>query len=73
MAVSIPNLTGIGDEIDVNVLRSTLQALSAASGSVEGLGLAGLNTVGIAQAVFIPHGGTIPVGTPTYTIVVELA
>lgn len=32
---------------------------------------AGLNTVGVPDAVFIPTGGTVPGGTPTYTIVIE--
>lgn len=34
---------------------------------------AGLNTVGYAQAVWIANGGTIPAGTPAYTLVVEAA
>lgn len=33
---------------------------------------AGLDTVGWAKAVFIEEGGTVPVGTPAYTLVVEL-
>jgi len=32
---------------------------------------AGLNTVGWCQAVFIENGGTVPVGTPPYTLVIE--
>ena len=32
---------------------------------------ASLNTVGWCQAVFIPLGGTVPVGTPPYTLVIE--
>lgn len=32
---------------------------------------AALNTAGWCRAVFIPKGGTIPVGTPTYTLVIE--
>lgn len=32
---------------------------------------AGLNTLGLGEAVFIPNGGTVPVGTPAYTIVIE--
>lgn len=32
---------------------------------------AGLNTVGLGEAVFIPNGGTPPVGTPPYTLVWE--
>jgi hypothetical protein len=33
---------------------------------------AALNTVGAGRAVFIASGGTVPAGTPTHTIVVEL-
>lgn len=33
---------------------------------------AALDTVGWARAVFIEEGGTVPVGTPAYTLVVEL-
>lgn len=33
--------------------------------------VAGLNTVGWGRAVFIPLGGSVPGGTPTYTIVIE--
>jgi len=32
---------------------------------------AGLNTAGWCRAVFIPNGGTIPSGTPAYTLVIE--
>lgn len=32
---------------------------------------AGLNTLGLGEAVFIPNGGAVPVGTPAYTIVIE--
>lgn len=32
---------------------------------------AGLNTVGWCQAVFIAKNGTIPSGTPPYTLVIE--
>jgi hypothetical protein len=32
---------------------------------------AALNTVGWCRAVFIAHGGTIPVDTPPYTLVIE--
>jgi hypothetical protein len=32
---------------------------------------AAINTVGWLRAVFIPHGGTVPVGTPAYTLVIE--
>lgn len=32
---------------------------------------AGLNTLGLGEAVFIANGGTVPVGTPAYTIVIE--
>lgn len=34
---------------------------------------ADLNVVGVARAVFIPNGGTVPPGTPERTIVIELA
>ena len=47
--------------------------VGAGTGAITAATMAGLNTVGIGQAVFIAHGGTIPVGTPTYTIVIELA
>lgn len=33
--------------------------------------VAGLNTVGWGRAVFIANGGTVPGGTPAYTIVIE--
>lgn len=33
--------------------------------------VAGLNTVGWGRTVFIPKNGTVPGGTPTYTIVIE--
>lgn len=32
---------------------------------------AALNTVGWCQAVFIENGGTVPVDTPPYTLVIE--
>lgn len=32
---------------------------------------AALNTMGMCQAVFIENGGTIPVGLPPYTLVIE--
>lgn len=34
---------------------------------------AGLNAVGWCRAVFIANGGTVPVGTPAYTLVIEAA
>lgn len=34
--------------------------------------VAALDTVGWGRTVFIENGGTVPVGTPEYTIVVEL-
>lgn len=32
---------------------------------------AALNTLGLGEAIFIPKNGTVPGGTPTYTIVIE--
>lgn len=32
---------------------------------------AGLDTVGWGRMVFIANGGTVPVGTPAYTLVIE--
>ena len=48
-------------------------AQAKADAAVPTSGVAGLNTVGWARAVFIPKGGTIPGGTPVYTLVVEAA
>lgn len=46
-------------------------ALSGLSAKVNTADVAGLNTVGWARAVWIASGGTAPVGTPAYTIVIE--
>lgn len=47
-------------------LKATANAAAQAVDAV-----AGLNVVGLGRAVFIANGGTVPVGTPPYTIVIE--
>lgn len=49
---------------------STAQAAAIAT-KVNTADVAGLNTVGWGRAVFIANGGTVPGGTPAYTIVIE--
>lgn len=56
------SLQGVG--VGVGLLSDRLAAL-------EDEPVAGLNVVGVGQAVFIPYGGTIPAGTAPYTIVIE--
>lgn len=61
------------NEVAISANSSGTPLISAFPSLVGGSsGVAGLNTVGVAQAVFIPNGGTVPVGTPTYTIVIEM-
>lgn len=53
-------------------------AATAAQGAladtaVQMAAVAGLDDVGWGRAVFIPAGGTVPVGTPPFTIVIEQA
>jgi hypothetical protein len=55
---------------DANKPVSTAQAAAIAL-KVNTADVAGLNTVGWGRAVFIPLGGSVPGGTPTYTIVIE--
>lgn len=40
-------------------------------GKVNTADVAGLNDAGWARAIYIPSGGTVPAGTPTYTLVIE--
>ncbi|MFT4260344.1 hypothetical protein [Microbacterium sp.] len=60
-------------------LQAALDAKAPATRTVAGHPLtadvprAGLSTVGVGEAVFIPNGGTVPAGTPAYTIVIEAA
>lgn len=72
MAV-IPN-PALGEDGQALVILSDAWVIGAPVGGGGGAGgdWAGLNTVGIGRAVFIPFGGSIPLGTPDYTIVVEL-
>lgn len=44
---------------------------TALNSKVNTADVAGLNTVGWGRAVFIANGGTVPGGTPAYTIVIE--
>ena len=46
------------------------EAMAAALNDLSGP--AGLNTAGWGRMVFIPNGGTLPVGLPEYTLVVEM-
>ena len=57
------------DEVVENNIQETYDALDD---KVDTSAVAGLNTVGWGRAVFIENGGTVPPGTPDYTIVIEL-
>lgn len=68
-------MVGLGN---VDNTTDANKPVSTAQGTAIGLKLntadvAALNTVGWGRAVFIPNGGTVPGGTPTYTIVIESA
>lgn len=70
----IPN-PALGEDGQALVILSDAWVIGApVGGGGGGVGgdWAGLNTVGIGRTVFIPFGGSIPLGTPDYTIVVEL-
>jgi hypothetical protein len=58
-------LTVVGDEW-------AIADATGGGGGGAGGDWAGLNTLGIGRAVFIPYGGSIPAGTPDYTLVIEL-
>lgn len=63
-------LGNVDNTSDANkpVSSATQTALNAKVNTAD---VAGLNTVGWGRAVFIPNGGTVPGGTPAYTIVIE--
>ena len=65
---------GIARSEDVNavVARIAQEAKSIKSAKVNVADSAKVNTPGWASAVIIPNGGTVPVGTPANTIVIEL-
>jgi len=46
--------------------------LAALDGTLPSSNKAGLNTLGVAEAVYIENGGTVPAGTPAYTLVIEV-
>lgn len=58
---------GLAGKADTSALTAGLAT------KVNTADVAGLNTVGWGRAVFITAGGTIPGGTPVYTIVIEAA
>lgn len=58
--------------LDLDDIRNDVStALDGLEAKVNIADVAGLDTVGWARAVFIENGGTVPVGTPEYTIVIE--
>lgn len=63
-------LASVDNTSDANKPVSTAQAAAIAT-KVNTADVAGLNTVGWGRAVFIANGGTVPGGTPAYTIVIE--
>lgn len=63
-------LGSVDNTSDANKPVSTAQQ-TALNDKVNTADVAGLNTVGWGRAVFIPNGGTVPGGTPAYTIVIE--
>lgn len=63
-------LGNVDNTSDANKPVSTAQA-TAIGLKVNTADVAGLNTVGWGRTVFIPKNGTVPGGTPTYTIVIE--
>lgn len=63
-------LGSVDNTSDVNKPVSTAQQ-TALNAKVNTADVAGLNTVGWGRAVFIANGGTVPGGTPAYTIVIE--
>lgn len=63
-------LASVDNTSDVNKPVSTAQQ-TALNAKVNTADVAGLNTVGWGRAVFIANGGTVPGGTPAYTIVIE--
>lgn len=67
-ALPISNTTGLQAALDAKVPTTRTVAGHDLSADIA---RAGLNTVGLGEAVFIPNGGTVPVGTPAYTIVIE--
>lgn len=56
---------------DVPVWNATDSKWESGAGGGGEPDWAGLDTVGVGRAVFIENGGTIPGGTPAYTIVIE--
>lgn len=63
-------LASVDNTSDANKPVSTAQQ-TALNAKVNTADVAGLNTVGWGRAVFIANGGTVPGGTPAYTIVIE--
>lgn len=63
-------LGSVDNTSDANKPVSTAQQ-TALNAKVNTADVAGLNTVGWGRAVFIANGGTVPGGTPAYTIVIE--
>lgn len=64
-------LNNVDNTSDANKPVSTAQQ-TALNAKVNTADVAALNTTGWGRAVFIPNAGTVPVGTPAYTIVIEL-
>lgn len=64
-------LGSVDNTSDANKPVSTAQQ-TALNGKVNTADVAGLNTVGWGRSIFIANGGTVPGGTPPYTIVIEL-
>ncbi|UUG69596.1 hypothetical protein SEA_FRANSOYER_31 [Microbacterium phage Fransoyer] len=68
----VPGDIGAATAADLNATHTlAMEAQSTANAAVPAADVAGLNDVGWARAVFIPNGGTAPVGTPAYTLVIE--
>lgn len=65
-------LGSVDNVSDVNKPVSTAQAALIGT-KVNTADVAGLNTLGWGRAIFIPNGGTVPGGTPPYTLVIEAA
>lgn len=67
----------VNDGVVGTATQTALDAKVPTSRTVAGRALtadvprAALNTLGLGEAIFIPKNGTVPGGTPTYTIVIE--
>lgn len=62
---TVANVTGLQAALDAKASTTSVTE------KVNTADVAGLNTVGWGRSVFIANGGTVPAGTPAYTIIIE--